>query len=159
MLEFGQGDVTAGRMSRSDAAIVAAAALAEPSAVGRTVEVRRSYAPDAAGKAPDARDLRRMFLKTHADSDRTKFGLRPFPAAVPPPPPPPPEMVKAVMDREDVQNTMRRGDGGRTRAKSEASEETKVTQAGEVREALKKAAAASSGATAVAEKEEGNKNN
>lgn len=152
LLEFGQGDVTAGRMSRSDTALVAAAALREPSAVGRTIEVRRSYAPDAAGKAPDSRELRRMFLKTHADGDRTKFGLRPFPSAVPPPPPPPAEMVQAVMGREDVQNTMRRGDGGRTRAMSEATEETKVTQKSEIREALKKSGG---GGAAVAEKDEG----
>lgn len=158
LLEFGQGDVTAGRMSRGDAALVAAAALREPSAVGRTVEVRRSYAPEAAGKAPGAADLRRLFLRTHADWDRTKFGLRPFPAVVPPPPPPPAEMVQAVMQRDDVQNTMRRGDGGRTRTMAEAGEETKVTQKSEIREALKKSSGGAGAAVAEKEKEGGSSN-
>lgn len=137
-----------------------------PQAVGRTIEVRRSYAPEAKGKASDAKDLRRQFLRTHADSERVRFGLRPFPAVTPPPPPPPPEVVKEVLSRPDVQNTMRKGDGGRTRLKDEATEETKVTSPSDLRQALRgeggngngngaaTAAAAEkpAGSTAVAEK-------
>jgi len=52
------------------------------------VEVRRSEAADARGRAPAPADLDRLFLGAAEDRLRPYMRLPPMPGVVPPPPPP-----------------------------------------------------------------------
>lgn len=63
-LEFSQGDVIAGRLSRADVACVVTAALQEPAAVGATFEVRRAERWGVGGPATfDAAGAKVEFMK------------------------------------------------------------------------------------------------
>lgn len=63
-LEFSQGDVVAGRLSRADVADVVTAALREPAATGATFEVRRTERWCVGGPATfDAAAAKVEFLK------------------------------------------------------------------------------------------------
>jgi hypothetical protein len=55
---------------------------------GKTIEVRRSEAGSARGRAPDQADLERLWLTAVPDRQRPRIALPPLPAPVPPPPPP-----------------------------------------------------------------------
>ncbi len=52
---------------------------------GKTLEVRRSEAADARGKAPTPVDMERLFLGSVLDRHRPRVALPPFPKAAPPP--------------------------------------------------------------------------
>jgi len=63
-LEFSQGDVIAGRVSRADVAGVVTAALQEPAATGTTFELRRTEHWSVGGPARfDAAAAKVEFLK------------------------------------------------------------------------------------------------
>lgn len=80
-LEFSQGDVIAGRLSRADVASVVATALQEPAALGATFEVRRTERWGVGGPAKfDAASAKVEFLKLVKGATASLHELR----AVPP---------------------------------------------------------------------------
>jgi uncharacterized protein YbjT (DUF2867 family) len=126
-LELGQGDVFAGRVSRAEVALVAAAALTSPAAAGRTVELRRSEAAIDSGKTSTKADVQRALLRTVPDDARTSVGLRPLPAPCDPPAAVTPARKEEILARPDVQASVAAGRGARTRTADEAKPETEVT--------------------------------
>eukprot|EP00892_Ulva_mutabilis_P007202 jgi/Ulvmu1/4854/UM020_0140.1 len=108
-LEFSQGDVIAGRVSRADVASVVSSALQEPAALGATFEVRRTERWDVGGPAKfSAASAKVEFLKLVKDTERRRAGLRPMPAWVPPPEPVPEERVKEILADPRVQEQLSR---------------------------------------------------
>lgn len=63
LLEADQGDAISGKVSRTEAAELAAVVLSSPDAVNKTFEVRRCEAVDAQGKTMGAREYQRLLLK------------------------------------------------------------------------------------------------
>ena len=70
---------------------------------GKTLEVRRSEAADAQGKATTPEQLRRIFYTAVEDRRRATVGLRPLPKPAPPPAPPSEERTKEILADDRVQ--------------------------------------------------------
>ena len=70
---------------------------------GKTLEVRRSEAADAKGKATTPEQLRRIFYTAVEDRRRATVGLRPLPKPAPPPAPPSEERTKEILADDRVQ--------------------------------------------------------
>ena len=66
------------------------------------MEVRRSEASDAKGKADSSAELRRLFYSSVEDRNRAQIGLPPMPKPVPPPPPPSEERTKEILNDDRV---------------------------------------------------------
>ncbi|GBF99199.1 hypothetical protein Rsub_12458 [Raphidocelis subcapitata] len=96
LLEADQGDLISGRVARAEAAAVIVAALGAPDAAGKTFELRRSEAVDAAGRGMGQREFLRLFLKLVPDTARWRAGLPPFPAVTLPPAAPAPAPAPAA---------------------------------------------------------------
>ena len=126
LLELGQGDAFAGKVSRPEVALATVAALGSPAGVNRTFELRRSEAAVDAGKASTLRDLQRQMLVLVSDEQRTAVGLRPLPAPCDPPAPVTAERKQEILSRGDVQASLAAGRGGRTRSADEAPTGTQV---------------------------------
>jgi len=121
LLELGQGDAFAGKVSRAEVALVTAAALGSPASANRTFELRRSEAAVDAGKKSSLLDVQRMMLALVPDSQRTSMGLRPLPPPCAPPAPVTQERKKEILARDDVQASLAAGRGGRTRREDETA--------------------------------------
>ena len=126
-LELGQGDAFAGKVSRSEVAMVTAVALGSAAATGATFELRRSEAAVDAGKASSAADLARGMLRLVPDAGRTAAGMRPLPAACDPPAPATPARREEILSRPDVQASVAAGRGARTRDAAEVEPTASVT--------------------------------
>ena len=70
---------------------------------GKTLEVRRSEAADAKGKATTPQQLRRMFYTAVEDCRRATVGLRPLPKPALPLAPPSEERMKEILADDRVQ--------------------------------------------------------
>ena len=133
LLEMSQGDAFTGKITRSDVAQVVDATLSFFPAVGKTVEVRRSQADDAQGKAMSNAKVSNLFLGIAADNVRTRVGVLPFPAPVPAPAPVSQERKEEILNDPRVKAAQPRVDagkaGGRVRDADETDEMTPVEQA------------------------------
>eukprot|EP00882_Tetradesmus_deserticola_P007943 GHRQ01008363.1.p2 GENE.GHRQ01008363.1~~GHRQ01008363.1.p2 ORF type:complete len:175 (+),score=63.24 GHRQ01008363.1:870-1394(+) len=135
LLEADQGDSLVGVVSRDEAAATVVAALARPEAAGKTLELRRSEAADAKGKAMSEAAFSRLFFKLALDRHRWRVGLQPFPRAVPPPPPPTEERTQEILADPRVQAVRER----ETKAKQQQQEPQEQQQEGVKERELAKA--------------------
>jgi NAD(P)-dependent dehydrogenase (short-subunit alcohol dehydrogenase family) len=126
LLELGQGDSLAGKVSRPECALATVAALGSPAGVNRTFELRRSEAAVDAGKTSTLRDVQRQMLVLVPDEQRTAVGLRPLPAPCDPPAAVTPERKQEILSRTDVQASLAAGRGGRTRGADESAPDAQV---------------------------------
>ncbi len=128
LLEMGQGDKFTGKITRGDVAQVVDATLSFFPAVGKTVEVRRTQADDAQGKAMSDAQVANLYLAIAEDDVRTRVGVLPFPAPVPAPAPVSQERKEEILSDPRVQAAQPRVDagkaGGRVREATEADEMT-----------------------------------
>ncbi len=128
LLEMGQGDKFTGKITRGDVAQVVDATLSFFPAVGKTVEVRRTQADDAQGKAMSDAQVANLYLAIAGDDVRTRVGVLPFPAPVPAPAPVSQERKEEILSDPRVQAAQPRVDagkaGGRVREATEADEMT-----------------------------------
>ncbi len=127
LLEASQGDRISGKIARSELAALVATAAGLPAAAGKTIEVRRSEASDAQGKAMDAQETLRLFLGCVQDSRRQAIGLEPFPAPAPPPAPPSEERKAEILADPRVKEARERSAGGRVRSEEESAGAKSVT--------------------------------
>jgi uncharacterized protein YbjT (DUF2867 family) len=135
-LEFHQGDFVAGTLTRADAARAVASALATPAATGKTVEVRRGRADDAARLGAGGAELDRAWRGAALDTARAGRGLPPFPAPAPPPTPPTASETAAIVADPRVAAAAAAGRGGRVRAAGEVGEGETVAPAADGRAAV-----------------------
>jgi hypothetical protein len=77
LLEADQGDTLVGVVSRDEAADTVLAALAQPDAAGKTLELRRGEGSEAQGKSMTAAAFNRLFLKLAlGEQDLTGLDVR-----------------------------------------------------------------------------------
>ena len=135
LLEMGQGDKFTGKITRGDVAQVVDATLSSFPAVGKTVEIRRSQADDAQGKAMSDAQVANLYLSIAGDDVRTRVGVLPFPAPVPAPAPVSQERKEEILSDPRVQAAQPRVDagkaGGRVREATETDDMTPVETVGE----------------------------
>ncbi|PSC71557.1 nadh:ubiquinone oxidoreductase complex i intermediate-associated 30 [Micractinium conductrix] len=150
LLEASQGDRITGRISREELASMVATALGTPAAAGKTAELRRQTAADAAGKSMSERDNVRLFLALAEDRHRPRVGLEPFPAPAPPPAPATAERKKEILSDVRVIKSLAAGRGGRVRDEQESATAKSITVTNDGREQASLAAAAPAPAPAAA---------
>lgn len=125
-VELHQGDAISGRISRAEAARIAALAIDSPSACGKTIDARRCTAEsDLAASQPDAA-ISSLIGYACEDADRPRWGFKPLPAFKEPGPEPSEEERQAVLQDERVQNAVQRGLGGRVRDASQEEQPEQV---------------------------------
>ena len=127
LLEASQGDRISGKVARSEIAALAAAATGLSAATNKTMEIRRSEAGDAQGKAMGAEDTLRLFLGTVQDRFRAKIGLEPFPTPAAPPAAPTEKRKAEILADPRVKSAQERNAGGRVRTEDESKDAKTVT--------------------------------
>jgi len=127
LLEASQGDRISGKVARSEIAALAAAATGMSAATNKTLEIRRSEAGDAQGKAMGPEETLRLFLGAVQDRLRAQIGLEPFPTPAAPPAAPSEERKAEILADPRVKATQERNAGGRVRMEEESEGATTVT--------------------------------
>ncbi len=118
LLEASQGDFITGKVARSEVAALAAAATGLSAATNKTMEIRRSEAGDAQGKAMGDAETLRLFLGVVQDRFRAQIGLEPFPTPAPVPAPPSEERKAEILGDPRVKSAQERNAGGRVRSEN-----------------------------------------
>ncbi|CAM9927282.1 unnamed protein product [Pylaiella littoralis] len=123
-LQMGQGDTISGRVSRAEVGATVAAALSSSYSAGKTFELRRDEAEDAAGKTPDFTSLFRGLVP---DADRSLVSaggaglpLPPFAIVQDPPPPVTEERKQEILNDPRVKAQQQQTKEGKEAAEAEA---------------------------------------
>jgi hypothetical protein len=127
LLEASQGDRISGKVARSEIAALAAAATGLSAATNKTMEIRRSEAGDAQGKAMTGGDTLNLFLGAVQDRFRAQIGLEPFPTPAAPPAAPTEERKAEILADPRVKSAQERNAGGRVRSEKESEGAKTVT--------------------------------
>ncbi|KAL4536080.1 hypothetical protein Ndes2437B_g05513 [Nannochloris sp. 'desiccata'] len=145
LLEASQGDRISGKVARSEIAALAAAATGMAAATNKTIEIRRSEAGDAQGKAMGRAETLKLFLEAVQDRCRAQIGLEPFPTPAAPPAAPTEERKAEILADPRVKATQERNAGGRVRSEEESEGAKTVTAAADGRAEASPSSASSDG--------------